>query len=316
MSIKKGGASAITLHKSGEQWTVAERADYPADVSKLRKLLLALRDARIVEKKTSNPANFAVIGVEDPSQPGSTSSEVTVTAPQGALAVIVGKPAGEGNFVRRAGENQSFTVEPAISFETEPRYWIDSKLFNIPAAQIQSEQVKLSDGSSYTLHRAAAPDSPFVLDGVPPGRKALDAPALAPTPTSASDLTAEDVAPIADVDFKQAAQAVLTLTDGTVLTLTGVVVADKHWIQITSNKDAALNAKSQGRAIQIASYRYDAIFRPLEQLLVPKESPAPKVAPRTGAATQPASPAKKGPAGTAPASKAPAGKAPAASPTP
>ena len=30
--------------------------------------------------------------------------------------------------------------------------------------------------------------------------------------------------------------------------------------------------KTQGRAFEVAGYRYDAIFRPLEQLLVPKES--------------------------------------------
>ena len=32
-------------------------------------------------------------------------------------------------------------------------------------------------------------------------------------------------------------------------------------------------AKAQDRAFEVASYRYDAMFRPLEQLLVPKESP-------------------------------------------
>ena len=114
-------------------------------------------------------------------------------------------------------------------------------------------------------------------------------------------MTAEDVAPVADVDFKQPSQAVLTLSDGTVLTLTGTVAADKHWIQITSTKDAALTAKSQGRAFQIAGYRYDAIFRPLEQLLVAKEPPPAKPgaqipsAPTKGAKAPQSSPAQKRP---------------------
>jgi hypothetical protein len=340
VSVKKGSASPVTVHKSGDQWTVAERADYPADVAKLRKLLLALRDAKIVETKTANPASFGVIGVEDPAQPGASSSEVTVTAPSGALAVIVGKSIGEGNFVRRAGENQSYSVEPAISFETEPRYWIDTKLFNLPKAQIQSEQVKPSEGPAYTVHRAAAPvaapaatpapasaaaagaapaaaapaDVPFVLDGVPAGRKALDAPALAPSASALSDLAAEDVAQVSDVDFKQPAQAIVTLTDGTVITLTGVVIADKHWIQIASTKDAVLSAKPEGRVFQVASYRYDAIFKPLEQLLVAKEPPAAKATPAKatpGAVTSGAP--RKGPPLP---SSSPARKGPASSPTP
>jgi len=39
-----------------------KRADYPADVSKLRQLLVSLRDAKIVEAKTADPARFSAIG--------------------------------------------------------------------------------------------------------------------------------------------------------------------------------------------------------------------------------------------------------------
>jgi hypothetical protein len=86
------------------------------------------------------------------------------------------------------------------------------------------------------------------------------------------------VSPAADIDFSQSSQAILTLSDGNVITLTGAAIADKHWLQLKSSKDAALTAKVQGRAFEVASYRYDAIFKPLEQLLQPKESPAPKSA--------------------------------------
>ena len=74
LSVLKGSTTpSVTVHKQGEQWTVAERANYPADVSKLRKLLLALSDAKIREEKTSDPANYSIIGVEDPTKPGATS---------------------------------------------------------------------------------------------------------------------------------------------------------------------------------------------------------------------------------------------------
>ena len=83
-------------------------------------------------------------------------------------------------------------------------------------------------------------------------------------------MTAEDVAPAAEIDFTHSAQAVVTLTDGGVMTLTGTVAGDKHWLKVQFPADAALDAKAHGRAFEIASYRYDAIFKPLEQLLVPK----------------------------------------------
>jgi hypothetical protein len=65
----------------------------------------------------------------------------------------------------------------------------------------------------------------------------------------------------------------ITMSDGGTLTFTGAVIGDKHWIQVAASKDTALNAKATGRAFEIAGYRYDLIFKPLEQLLVPKPVP-------------------------------------------
>jgi hypothetical protein len=89
-----------------------------------------------------------------------------------------------------------------------------------------------------------------------------------------------------------------------VITLTGAAVGEKRWIQVAAPQDATLRTKASGRAFEIASYRYDQIFRPLEQLLVPKPAPAAKP-------TAPA--AKPLPSGTSPP---PSAKKPAAAPKP
>jgi hypothetical protein len=334
LSVLKGSATpAVTVHKQGEQWTVAERAEYPADVPKLRKLLLALGDAKVREEKTSDPANYSIIGVEDPTKPGATGSQVEVIAKNGKQDIIVGKPVEQGNFVRRAGEKTSYIVEPGISFEAEPRYWIDTRLLDIPADKIQSIQVKPETGPAYSVRRvseptakpadgkgnapnaaaapasaAAAPTAPaapvasaappapaatkFVLEGVPSGRQAAASETLAPSPTTFGSLTDDDVAPVGDVDFSKPSVVTVSLSDGSVITFTGAVVGDKRWIQVAAPKDASLDAKSHGRAFEIATYRYDAIFRPLEQLLVPKP-PVPSVKP--AAAAKPATSGAKKP---------------------
>jgi hypothetical protein len=343
LSVLKGSTTpSVTVHKQGEQWTVAERANYPADVAKLRKLLLALGDAKIREEKTSDPANYPIIGVEDPTKPGATGAQIELLAKDAKLDVIVGKPIEQGNFVRRAGEKSSYIVEPGISFEAEPRFWIDTRLLNFSADKIQSIQFKPDTGSTYTVRRVsepapkpdegkkaaanatgtpsaagapaaaaaaapapaatpAAPAAPaaskFVLEGVPSGRQAADSNALAPSPTAFSDLNDDDVAPIAEIDFSKPSTVILTLSDGSVITLTGAVVGEKHWIEVAAPQDATLRTKASGRAFEIASYRYDQIFRPLEQLLVPKPAPAAKPAASTAKpaslSTSPPSSAKK-----------------------
>jgi hypothetical protein len=273
VSILKGSATpAVTLHKTGEHWSVAERADYPADFAKLRRLLRALGDAKVTEEKTSDPANYPIIGVEDPTKPGATGAEVSVLAQDGKHAVIVGKPVGEGTFARRVGESKSYTVEPAISVEPEPRSWIDTQLIDIPSSSIQSVEFKPATGPGYTLRRIKPKEDGFALDKLPTGRKALDAKALAPSASTLSGLNIEDVAAAKDIDFSQAAQAIFTLEDGAVVTLSGAPAGDKRWLEVQSSKDTALAQKARDRAFQIASYRYDAIFRPLDQLLVPKET--------------------------------------------
>jgi Domain of unknown function (DUF4340) len=308
LSVRKGSAAPVTVQKQGDQWTVAERANYPAEVAKVHKLVLALSEAKIREEKTSDPANYAVIGVEDPSQPNATGAQIELTAKDGKLAVIIGKSAGQGSFVRRAGEKVSYSVEPAISVEAEPRYWIDTRLLDIPADKIQSIEFKPAGGPAYAVRRipapaaaapaaaapsgaasaaaapataatsataAATPPAPpkFALEGTPSGRQAADAQTLTPSPTILSSLAAEDVAAVDGIDFSRPSVATIAMSDGGTMTFTGAVVGDKHWIQVAASKDAALNAKTSGRAFEIAGYRYDLIFKPLEQLLVPKPVP-------------------------------------------
>jgi hypothetical protein len=328
LTVRKGAAAPVTVHKQGEQWTVAERADFPADVPKLKKLLLALSDAKIREEKTSNPDSYAVIGVEDPSQPGAGGTQIELTAQNGKRAVIVGKSAGEGSFIRRAGEKTSYIVEPAISAEAEPRYWIDTRLLDIPTDKIQNVESKPASGAAYSVHRVPAnppkptdnkPGNPgtaasaanpsganpstanpppaepapapaadkFVLDGVPSGRQAADSQTLAPSPAHFSNLTVEDVVPAGDIDFSKPSTVTVTLADGSVITFTGTVIGDKRWIKVTAPKDATLSAKANGRAFEMASYRYDGIFRPLESLLVPKPAPPPPSPKKPAAAPKP-----------------------------
>jgi hypothetical protein len=335
LSVLKGSTTpSVTVHKQGEQWTVAERANYPADVAKLHKLLLALSDAKIREEKTSDPANYSIIGVEDPTKPGATGAQIELLAKDAKLDVIVGKPIDQGNFVRRAGEKSSYIVEPGISFEAEPRFWIDTRLLNFSEDKIQSIQFKPDAGSAYTVRRvtgapaaapppgatpapapAASPAEPaaskFVLDGVPSGRQAADSNTLAPSPSAFSNLNDDDVAPIADIDFSKPSTVTLTLSDGSVITLTGAAVGEKRWIQVAAPQDATLSTKTSGRAFEIASYRYEQIFRPLEQLLVPKPAPAAK--PPVSTAKPAASGVKPTPLGPSPA---PSAKKPAAAPKP
>jgi len=294
VTIRKGAAKpTVSLRRSANHWTVVELDNYPADSLKLRRLLLALSEARLTEEKTSNPASYPIIGVEDPASPSAAGSEISLVAPQGTQTLIIGKPVGNGNFVRYAGGAASYVAEPGISFETEPRYWIDTRLVDIPLATIQGIAVHPADGPAYALHRVSPAADAFALETVPAGRTAVDPKSLGPSPTAFANLAAEDVAAATSVDFGNPSTLVLSLSDGDAITLTGAAVGDKRWLQLASTKDAALETKAKGRAFAIPRYRYDAIFRPLEQLLQPRPTRAPKSAPLAAPAPKPKVPPSK-----------------------
>jgi hypothetical protein len=284
--LRKGGANAwVSLHRAAPgRWTVKERGDYPADLAKIRKLLLAVADARIVEEKTSNPANYPILGVDDPAGPSATGVELNLIAPASSRTLIVGKPAAAGSFVRRGGEARSFAVEPAITVESAARDWIDQTLLNIPPEKIQSVQLHFADGTGYTISRKPAVGAPAVgapavgapapgpysLESVPRGREAAEPTVIAPSSTSFGGVTADDVSAASDIDFSKPATCEVRLFDGSRYTLTGSVAGDKHWIKATASNDAALNSRARDRAFEVAGYRYEAMFRPVEQLLKPK----------------------------------------------
>jgi hypothetical protein len=265
-----GGTPLVTLHRTGDRWTVAQRGDYPADIRKLRTLLRSLGDAALLEEKTSMPANYPLIGV------GADGTTVTLTAPDGARAVIIGKPAGGGVFARRPSEAKSYLIEPAVAVGTEPSRWIDPHLIDVAPGDIERLAVEPAVGPAYAIHRIGP--GGFALDAIPLHRTALDARALAPPPDAFGALTAEDVLPESALPAAAAgamkSTATLTLKGGAVVKFAGTASGEKHWVQIRDGRDAASASRAQGRAFEVASYRYDAIFRPLEQLLQPPPKPA------------------------------------------
>lgn len=237
VTIRKGAAlPAVMLHKQADRWTVAQRADYPADIAKLRKLLQSLASARIVEEKTSDPANYHALGVESPDAADAIGTEIKIVALRTTYSIVVGKPSAGGNFVRFSQQARGLLVSPGISLDAEPRDWIDARLLDIKAAQVKQVEVKPAKGPGFM-------------------RKDTDFGALV-------DLSALDVAPAGSVDFKGATIANFTLADGGVTTLTGVSVQDKHWISLTSSTDSALNERSRGQVYEISASRFDSIYKP------------------------------------------------------
>ena len=56
----------LVIAKHGDTWGLADRGGYPVQQDKLRGMLTALTELRLVEPRTTDPAQFSRLGLEDP----------------------------------------------------------------------------------------------------------------------------------------------------------------------------------------------------------------------------------------------------------
>jgi Domain of unknown function (DUF4340) len=308
---KAGDVRAVELMRQDGGWVVSERAGYPADESKLRKLLRSLADAKVYEEKTSNPAAYKSLGVEDINDSAATGVRFELTGQQAPVNLLVGKSGvgGESHYVRRAGEAQSWLVDNNIDTSASPDAWLRKDILEVSADRVQSASVSIKGKKTYTAAKGSRADAGFGVPDLPKGKKLSSPSAANGFSTALSGLTLADVQP-ASAFAAQApdAQATFTTFDGLVAQLDGWSRDDKRFVALKTSHDAQIadrfkiatpptddkansgdtksasapaesktpnaaeeaksaNDRLAGWVYEIPSYRYEQIFKPLDQLL-------------------------------------------------
>jgi len=299
----KGDGTRATLKKGTSDWIVGER-DFPADSGRVRKLLLDVSDLKVVEQKTSDPASYPQLGVEDVSSPKAGGTRLEIVTPARTFALIVGKPSGsQASFVRAAGVAQSVLAEPQVTPDADPRQWLDKSIIDIPEQRVKEVAVQPASGPKYTVTRASAQQTDFTVPDLPKGRE-LSAPSVAdPVASALASLTLDDVRKPGTVTDAPA-HATFRTFNGLSLDLTGHKDGDRRFIAVSASSSAKdtqseaqqLNARFAGWELEIPSYKYDSLFRPLDELLKKPEPPAHAAAGKKagkGSSAKPAAPGSK-----------------------
>jgi Domain of unknown function (DUF4340) len=293
VSLRKGDGTHATLQKEGDGWRVEERG-WPADVGKVRKLLLDLGALNIVEEKTRQPANYPQLGVDDVGSPKATGTLVEVTSPARSWAVIIGKSSGaKSGYVRVANAPQTLLAAPLLTVDSAPKGWLEHTLIDLPVARVRQVEEHPAQGPSYTAAREKKEQNDFTVSPVPKGRELTSAAAAEPITTALGSLTLDDVRKAdAGAADPHAARAIYRTFDGLELELAGRKDDTRSLIAISArstDKESAaeaerLIARLSGWEFEIPDYKYNAIFSPLEDLLRKPPQPAKKPA---AAALQP-----------------------------
>lgn len=232
----------VTLDNSEQGWTVREKAAYPADIDTLRKLLLGLADAKLLESKTADPQRYAEIGVQDLSSADAKGVGIKLEGLSQPEQLIVGVVSSQGNgtFVRRPGETQSWLANGQISIATDPKQWLNTTLTDIPAERL-AEVVLTKAGAKPLRLRKAKPDQTnFEVANLPAGRELLAPGVVNSLASTLMDLTLEEIsAAETQSTEKPALQAHFRTFDGVVIDIVGWQQDAKYSLSLKATFDTA-----------------------------------------------------------------------------
>jgi hypothetical protein len=286
VTLHKGDGTHVTLQKDGSVFRVQERG-WPADVAKVRKLLLDLGALNIVEEKTRLPANYPQLGVEDVSSPKATGTRVDIAAPGHTWAIIIGKSSGgKSGYVRVATAPQSLLAAPLLIVDSDPKGWLDHTLLDVPVARIRQVDEHPVSGATFTVSRDKKEQADFAVSPLPKGRELTSAAAAEPITTALGSLTLDDVRKGGATSDPPAARAVYDTFDGLEVELTGrkdgthslIAITARSTAKETAGEAEQLAGRLTGWEFEIPDYKYNAIFTPLEELLRKPPEPAKKPA--------------------------------------
>jgi Domain of unknown function (DUF4340) len=274
-----------TLKRGSKSWTVEEKGGYPANVERVRHLLLGLAELRYVEPKTKKERFYPRLEVEDAGSKNAKSTLITVADAKGALLaeIIAGKRKYDelggdesGIYVRKPGEAQSWLTRGSLDLSDESTAWLDTKLMDIPEAQIKEAVFIAPDGAKVAISRAK-PETKFVLAGLPKGRALKSDNALDQPANALAALELADVRPVKGFAFpkKDVWYARFVTFDGMTVSL-DIDARDKSgWTQISSTGTAAgqaLDAKTAPWVFALPPYKIEALETRLGALLAPPKS--------------------------------------------
>lgn len=272
--ISKGDGTRTTLEKRAADWIIGERG-FPADSSRVRKLLLDLADLKIVEEKTSDPANYAELGVEDVTSPRSSGTLIDLIEPGQTASLIIGKPSGmQSSYVRVAKAKQSLLVTPQVIPDADPRHWLDDSVIDLPETRVEDVRVQPASGPAYTVMRNSPKQLDFTVPDLPKGRQLSSVTAANAVADALSSLTLDDVRK-AGAGGTDPVHATFQTFDGLTVDVSGlkdgasryITLSAKSSSKVTEGEAQKLNSRFGGWQIEVLGYRYDSLFQPLDGLL-------------------------------------------------
>jgi hypothetical protein len=287
-----------TLVRGDDGWTMPEKGGYAVDVALVKAYLLKLAQAKRVEAKTSTPALYERLGVEDVAAKEAAGVQLEIDGLSQPVKLIVGHNVqrGSGTYVRDAGVAQSWQVNADLAVERTAANWLQRDLVDIAAGRVAKVSVKPATGEPITIVRStgSGTGNEFTLAALPRGREAASEFVADATAGLLAGLRFDDVFPVAEkpapVDGLRRSEFVTE--DGVVLDVSSWQVGEQTFARFAARVDettaAAQVERAQAQAVREHAAASTAPPAATPSVVTEGASPA-SIAPATPAVPAPAS---------------------------
>jgi len=228
-----------TIERKAKAWVVKEASSYPADMEKVREVLIGLAQLETLEPKTKRADRYAKLEVEDPTGKDAKSARVTLTdANGGTLAdLIVGKTKFslegiDSLYVRRPGADRAWLARGRVEPAHGRLGWVDPSFLSIDRERIRKATLKRPGSTPLVVFKSKAGDEDFKLAGMPPGTELKDEFGVSDIARVLQGLTFDDVRPAAEVPVDQGGEpdGVYETFDGLIFDLWLTEFDGKTWL--------------------------------------------------------------------------------------
>lgn len=316
--VSRKGQDTTTLTRQEGRFVVADKDNYPVDVSKLNTLLNSCLDIRTTERITADAANHADLGVTDETAQYAVRFYGEDDKLLTGVLISERKSNPDGAYARLAEDNTVYFIQSPPWLSTGAMDYINRSLFQLDKSNIRKVTVLWPQGD-YTL--TAQDGGAIAIDPMPEGKQykgtAYQSVFSVLTSLQADDVRAADQA-AEKLAFDQ--RFICAMKDSTVYTVKIARHNDKTYVKISAEftdktpvekerrveseeelkvKEAKLkaieavqkfNERHNGWIYEIPSYKAGDLNKTLDDLLEDKPAPQPEPTPGSDSPQPPSEP--------------------------
>lgn len=244
-------SETMTIVRDGESWKVKEKDNYPANMGKIREVLIGLGELKILEAKTKKPELYEKLGLENVEAEGSISTGVTLKDSAGTTLaeVIIGKQRpSKGNpnqdevYVRKVGDPETWLAIGKLSIEKNLSGWLDKDFLEVEPKRVRRVRITHPDNTTLVLEKENPDDLDFKVTNLLEGEEIQSQFSVNHIVSTVTSLSLDDVQPNSEISFED--ESVVTATFETFDGLEGTVKLfrkdEKNYVKVSAVFNADL----------------------------------------------------------------------------